>query len=63
MKEIIIDKYNLKNPFKKSAFFDFLKNAEEITWLEKNLFAHHNKFLCNVFIILEVQENTRIKEK
>ena len=26
MKEIIIDEYSLKNPFKKSFFFDFLKN-------------------------------------
>ena len=35
MKEIIVDKYNLKNPFEKSFFFDFSKNNEEITWIEK----------------------------
>lgn len=63
MKEIIIDEYSLKNPFEKSFFFDFSKNADEITWLEKNLFAHHNKLLRNVFTILEAQENIRIKEE
>ena len=63
MKEIIIDEYKLKNPFEKSFFFDFSKNAEEITWLQKNLFAHHNKLLRNIFIILEAQEYLRIKEK
>ena len=63
MKEIIVDKYNLKNPFEKSFFFDFSKNNEEITWIEKNLFAHHNKLLHNVFIILEAQDKIRIKEK
>ena len=63
MKEIIIDEYSLKNPFEKSFFFDFSKNADEITWLEKNLFAHHNKLLCNVFTILEAQKNIRIKEE
>ena len=62
MKEIIIDEYSLKNPFKKLFFFDFSKN-DEITWLEKNLFAHYNKLLRNVFTILEAQENIRIKEE
>ena len=63
MKEIIIDEYSLKNPFEKSFFFDFSKNDDEINWLEKNLFAHHNKLLRNVFTILEAQENIRIKEE
>ena len=63
MKEIIIDEYNLKNPFEKSYFFNFSKNDDGITWLEKNLVAHHNKLLCNVFTILEAQENIRIKEE
>ena len=63
MKEIIIDEYKLKNPFEKSCFFNFSKNNDEITWLEKNLVAHHNKLLRNVFTILEAQENIRIKEE
>ena len=63
MKEIIIDEYSLKNPFKKSFFFNFSKNNDEITWLEKNLFAHHNKLLRSVFTVLEAQENIRIKEE
>lgn len=63
MKEIIIDEYNLKNPFEKSDFFNFSKNDDEINWLEKNLAVHHNKLLRNVFTILEAQENIRIKKE
>lgn len=66
MKEIIIDKddlYYLENPFKKSNFFDFSKNTEEITWLEKSLSAHYKKLLYNVFAILETQDDIRIKGK